>query len=109
MIFAIGNHIELIIKGLKTQTRRSSNRYEVGKLYSIQPRRTEKGILEGKIKIIDKTCEVWPWKIKPDDAKNEGGYTPEEFEKLYSKMHPEWDERFAYTFRFIPTQSEASE
>ena len=101
MIFAIGKHIELIIKGLKTQTRRSSDRYKVGKLYSIQPGRTKKGITEGKIRIIDKTREVWPFTIRPDDAKAEGGYTPEEFEELYEKLHPEWDERMAYTFRFV--------
>ena len=102
MIFAIGKHIELIIKGLKTQTRRSSDRYKMGKLYSIQPGRTKKGITQGKIKIIDKTREIWPSTIRPDDAKAEGGYTPEEFEELYEKLHPGWDERLAYTFRFVP-------
>lgn len=102
MIFAIEKHIDLIIKGLKTQTRRSSDRYKVGKVYSIQPGRGKKGISQGKIKIVDKVREIWPAKIGHDDAKAEGGYTPEEFEELYEKIHPGWDERMAYTFRFVP-------
>jgi len=106
MIFAIGKHVELIIKGLKTQTRRRSNRYQVGKLYSIQPSRTSKGITEGKIRIVDKKCEVWPCLINHDDAKAEGGYTPDEFEPLYSKIHPDWDCRYAYVFRFVPKEKE---
>lgn len=105
MIFAIGKHIELITKGLKTQTRRSSDRYEVGKLYSIQPGRTKKGISDGKIRIVDKLCEVWPYTIRPDDALAEGGYNAEKFEELYAKLHPDWGFRWAYTFRFIPSVS----
>lgn len=104
MIFSISNHIEQIIKGTKTQTRRASDRCQVGKLYSIQPSRTAKGIPKGKIKIVDKVREIWDYTINPDDAKAEGGYTPEEFEALYEKLHPNWDERIAYTFRFIPTE-----
>jgi len=104
MIFSVGNHIELIKKGQKTQTRRDSDRYEVGKTYAIQPKRTAKAIKEGRIKIIDKICEVWPYRINPDNAKSEGDYTPEEFEELYDKLHPNWDCRYAYTFRFLPTQ-----
>lgn len=102
MIFAVEDHIKQVIEGVKTQTRRSSGRYKLGRKYSIQPGRTQKGILEGKIIIIDKTLEVWPFVIRLDDAKAEGGYTPEEFEKLYRMMHPNWGERYAYTFRFVP-------
>ena len=100
MIFSIGNHIELIVKGLKTQTRRQSDRYEVGKLYSIQPERTAKAIPQGKIRILEKLREPWPYTISINDAKAEGGYTPQKFEQLYEKIHPKWHQRFAYTFRF---------
>lgn len=108
MIFSVANHIEQIIKGEKTQTRRSSDRYEVGKTYAIQPARTAKAISQGRIRIIHKMCEVWDLKISPDDAKAEGGYTVEQFEKLYEKLHPNWDARWAYTFRFVPSKKEAS-
>jgi len=111
MIFSIGNHVEMIIKGLKTQTRRSSDRYEVGKLYTVQPGRTKKGIAKGKIKIIYKKCERRngnKFLTSPEDAKAEGGYSIREFEELYEKIHPNWDERFAYTFRFVPTRESAS-
>lgn len=106
MIFAIGKHVEMVIKGEKTQTRRASDRYQVGKLYSIQPSRTSKGISEGKIRIVDKECEVWPCPINHYDAKAEGEYLPDEFEQLYSKIHPDWDCRYAYVFRFVPTKEE---
>lgn len=101
MIFGIANHVTLVIQGKKTQTRRSSDRYEVGRLYSIQPSRTSKGIKEGKIKIVDKKREVYPYTIDVGDAKAEGDYEPEEFEKLYNKLHPFWHQRYAYTFRFV--------
>lgn len=116
MIFSIADHVKQVIGGTKTQTRRSSGRYQVGKLYSIQPKRTAKGISEGKIKIVVKAEEWkrekdldlgqlifhWGGKISVEDAKAEGGYTPEEFEGLYEKLHPNWRVRWAYTFKFVP-------
>ena len=108
MIFSEGDHIEQIKAGTKTQTRRTSDRYEVGKLYAIQPCRTCKGIPDGKILITAKRLEVktgplWWWMILPHDAETEGGYTPQEYEELYEKMHPNWKERWAYLFRYYPT------
>jgi hypothetical protein len=58
MIFSIGDHIEQIKAGTKTQTRRSSSRYKVGKFYTVQPCRTCKGIPDGKIFIMAKR-EEW--------------------------------------------------
>lgn len=105
------NHVEQIIKGTKTQTRRASGRYKVGKTYSIQPKRTEKGIDQGKIIIIDKTFEVWSpsFTIHPNDAKAEGNYSVEEFEELYNKLHPHWRVRVVYTFRFVPKKEKVGE
>lgn len=100
MIFSVGNHVQLIQKGQKTQTRRDSDRYEVGKTYAIQPCRTCKAIKEGRIMIIDKKWEMGF--VHPVDAKAEGGYRVDEFEELYEKLHPFWYKRWAYTFRFIP-------
>ena len=125
MIFSKGDHIKQIIEGTKTQTRRSSDRYQVGKLYSIQPSRTEPGIPDGKIYIGVKTKEWKPdlsdlpedahfaigWRkmesgypILEHNAKAEGGYTSEEYEELYEKMHPNWTERWAYDFAFFTAE-----
>ena len=100
MIFSIGNHVLKIVQGEKTQTRRDSDRYEVGKTYSIQPCRTCRGITGGRIRIVQKREEICCELISSEDAKAEGGYTPEEFERLYDKLHPKWLNRFAYTFKF---------
>lgn len=102
MIFSIGNHIELIKRGIKTQTRRRSDKYRVGKLYSIQPSRTSKGIPEGKIRIIEKRLELRQDKINAHDSLAEGEYFPEDFEKLYSTLYPTWKVRYAYTFEYVP-------
>jgi len=87
MIFSIGNHIEQIKKGLKTQTRRNSSRYEIGKSYAIQPGRTKKAIPEGRIMIIKKERENCYETISRRDALAEGVYMPEELEKLYKQIH----------------------
>jgi hypothetical protein len=106
MIFSIEDHIQQIINGTKTQTRRKSSSYLVGKTYSIQPGRTKPGIPEGRILIIDKVVEIGLFdRIPYKDAKAEGGYTPTEFEELYEKMYPGWEERYAYTFEFVPSSS----
>lgn len=103
MIFSLADHIEQIKAGTKTQTRRKSSTYLVGKSYSIQPGRTKLGILEGRILILDKIVETKPFDvIIYSDAKAEGGYVPREFEELYEKMYPGWKERYAYTFKFVP-------
>jgi hypothetical protein len=103
MIFSVGNHVQQIIAGEKTQTRRRSGGYIVGKTYSIQPGRTKQGSSEGRILITDKRTESSAC-ISVEDAKAEGGYTPYEFEKLYKRMDYSWQKRYVYTFRFIPTK-----
>ena len=102
MIFSIGNHVELIKQGHKTQTRRASDRYQIGKTYAVQPARTEKGIPEGRIMILKKKREAGYLPITREDALAEGGYTPAQFETLYDEIHPDWLQRWAYTFMFLP-------
>lgn len=113
MIFSIGNHIQQIITGTKTHTRRPTDRYEIGKTYAIQPGRTKKGIPEGRIKIFDKweEPEICVFKhhvakvaITRTDAEAEGGYTIDEYETLYEKMYPGWKIRWAYKFKFVPKE-----
>ena len=102
MIFAISDHVKQIIEHTKTQTRRSSARYRYGRYYLIQPKRTSKGISEGKILITSKRVEYANrGSISELDAKREGSYTPEQFERLYSEIHPNWKIRYAYTFVFV--------
>lgn len=108
MIFSEADHISQIIAGTKWQTRRSSLRYQVGKTYSIQPKRTAKGIQEGRIRIIEAHTELKGINIiSRSDALAEGKYTPREYEKLYEKLNPNWVSRWAYTFEFIPTEASA--
>jgi len=103
VIFSIGDHISMIIHGEKTQTRRQSDRYQVGELYSIQRRRGERGIPAGKIRILRKWMEDQAYDyISLKDADAEGGYFPDQYEALYSKMYSLWDQRWAYEFEFVP-------
>lgn len=104
MIFSIGDHIEQIKAGTKTQTRRPTDRYKVGGLYAVQPGRGKKGTPDGKIRIFRKWREIAALDIISwVDAEREGGYTIMEYEKVYSKMYPNWFVRWAYDFRFIHT------
>ena len=104
MIFSVGDHIQQIINGTKTQTRRKSSWYKVGKTYSIQPGRTKPGIPEGRILITNKMPEYTYLRISRADALAEGGYVPGKFEHLYRQMDKGWKVRWAYTFKFIPTE-----
>lgn len=111
MIFSVDGSIEKIKAGTKTQTRRPTDRYQVGKDYAIQPGRTKPGIPEGRIMIIGKQEE---WKKIPVDLVDsreailEGGYTPEEFEALYQKMYPGWEKRWAYAIDYMPSEGGTS-
>ena len=129
MIFSIDDHIEQIIAGTKTQTRRPSDKYQVGKLYSIQSGRGKKGIPDGKIYIVGKFKEYKPeldhmplhaefdrgwarmeagYPLRKYDAEQEGGYTVFDYEELYEKMYPNWTERWTYWFSYY-TAEEAKE
>ena len=104
MIFSFKGHIEQIIDGTKTQTRRKSPSYSVGHTYAIS-RGREKGIEEGRILITRKRAERFnDGFISVIDALSEGGYTPGQYEILLKNMYPNWIVRYAYTFKFIPSE-----
>lgn len=110
MIFAVNNHPQVIQKGTKTRTRRRAtavNKYKVGKTYAIQPKRTAKGIPEGRILVTNMWLELKEnpstYPISVAEALAEGGYTPEEYERLYEKINPKWVSRCAIAFDFVPT------
>ena len=78
--------IDLILSEKKTQTRRPNRGYyKVGHIYSLQPRRTCKGIENYRI-MIEK---IWFEKggISREDALAEGGYVPAEFEWEFFKIY----------------------
>jgi len=107
MIFSINDHIDLIKRGIKTQTRRPTDRYSTFKSYAIQPGRGKKGIPEGRILILKKWRESYFPEyglISERDAKAEGGYSPDLFKNLYESMYQNWLDRWAYLFQFIPSQ-----
>ena len=116
MLNIVKHDIEQIKAGTKRQTRRPTDRYQVRKLYAIQPGRGKPGIPEGKIYIGEITREWKPdlsdlpegreaifarrWRemeagypIKEWAAKEEGGYTSEEFEELYIELKSELMEK----------------
>ena len=109
IIFSLADHIEQIKAGTKTQTRRPSDKYKPAKLYAIQPGRRKPGIPDGKILIRAKIIEIktpspiWYY-VLDADAQAEGGYTPESYEKLYEKMYPGWEKRYAYLFEYFTTE-----
>ena len=107
MIFSVNDHIQQIINGTKTQTRRvyhpeDSREYKVGKTYSIQPARTKPGISEGRIKVTRVWGEMYGFQISKDNAMAEGGYTPSEYEDLFRKIHRNWSFRQCIEFEFVP-------
>jgi hypothetical protein len=102
MIFSVEGHVEMIKSGQKTQTRRQTYFYKVGKTYAIQPGRTKPGIAEGRIRIVSKRRERSPGHISSEDAWDEGMYMTLEFERLYSQLYRDWEIRWAYTFEYVP-------
>lgn len=107
MIFSVKGHVDQIMAGTKTQTRRDSAQYRVGQSYAIQTRRGGSGDTRGRILIKRKWYENYgvEFHISAKDAKAEGGYIPEDYEMLYESMHPFWKKRWAYAFEFMPTKS----
>lgn len=113
MIFNVKGHIEQIVNGAKTQTRRDSGKYEVNKTYAIQPGRGKFADPRGRILITYKFIEeanisdIYEGNIdgmiSRQDALEEGGYTPEYYEMLYEDIHPFWRTRWVYKFKFIPS------
>ena len=114
-------HFGMVLDGSKTRTTRLSGRYTVGKDYAIQPKRTKRGIEGYRIVIDKKTLEkrvyvvpsipseeknnIWIGKIpiSPSNAKKEGGYTVEEFERIFKNLFPKWNGlwRWAYEFHLM--------
>jgi len=101
-------HIDMVLSGEKTQTRRLSSRYLVGRTYAIQPCRTCKGTKGKKIMIDDAWVEQNipnTLAISWEDALAEGGYTQREYEELFRKMYGTWWARYAYKFHLVESKN----
>ena len=96
-------YVDMIRDGRKTQTRRiSRGRYKVGKDYAIQLGKGKKTVDDMRI-VIDAVWtefQVPRASISAEDAKAEGGHTPDEFEKGFKELNPAWKGRKRYMFEF---------
>ena len=101
---------------IKTETRRSNRGiYQVGKDYAVQPKRgvrAEPGIRIVMDNIWSERC-MYPTHPKSIiqifgmHAWAEGGYTPDQFEKIFRALNPKWDgqKRWAFAFHVIEVQT----
>lgn len=115
MIFNVQGHIDMIRNGIKTQTRRPNRGiYKVGKDYAVQRKRGVKA--ESDIRIV--MDRIWEEErrlthlglcmlINHQDAWAEGGYTPEQYEKVFRELNPKWDglSRWAFAFHVIEVRN----
>lgn len=100
-------HVELILKGEKTQTRRvNRGHYQIGRDYAIQPCRTCKGIEGHRIKIVGIEDERGGYPgaqcpiVSHADALAEGFTDSLIFEEMFIKINPEWDGLSRWVFKF---------
>ena len=124
MIFNVPGHIQMIKNGLssskyhsytpvvKTQTRRLNRGiYKLGKDYAVQRKRGLRA--EPDIRIV--MDRIWRETIarplamtknpsfniiSEEGAWAEGGYMPREYELLFRKLNPGWDESGRWAFEF---------
>ena len=113
MIFNIDGHIDMIRNGLpsvepckpiliKTQTRRLNRGiYKVGKDYAVQRKRGVKAETDIRI-VFDKIWEDFDF-ISVENAWAEGGYSPTQFELLFSHLtqNREGGSRWAFKFHVV--------
>ena len=99
---------------VKTQTRRLNRGiYQVGKDYAVQRKRGAKAEPDIRI-VMDRIWEedclandelgkggfFLSISLSDEDAQAEGGYMPEEFEKIFRKINPNWTGIIRYGFEF---------
>jgi len=84
-------HVEPILRGIKTQTRRTwkKPRVKVGGIYKAKTKLFSKEYF-ALIKVTGLRKERLG-DITPEDAQAEGGYTVEEFKKVWQRIIGEWD------------------
>jgi len=97
------SHISKIRNGTKTHTRRVKRGiYKIGHSYSVQKNRGVKGEPDIRI-VMDKIwSEIYHVGdlISEKDAMKEGGYTPEQYEGVFTEINPHWKEGIRFGFKF---------
>ena len=82
-------HIRLILKGVKTQTRRRHKRpRRVGKVYRVQRNWYE--WTDIRI-LITRAYRQRLGDMTPEEARKEGGYTLEGFRRVWEEINGSWD------------------
>ena len=82
-------HIQMILEGRKTQTRRRHvHVLKVGRVYRIQRSWYEWTDIQI---VITRSFQQRLGDITEEDAKKEGGYTIEEFRRVWEKINGAWD------------------
>ena len=112
--------LQLIPKVVKTQTRRLNRGiYQIGKDYAVQRKRGVKAEPDIRI-VMDRIWEeiiaefhhedstVYPISISKENAWAEGGYTPDEYEKVFRELNPKQNRfrRYGFEFHAIEVQNQ---
>lgn len=97
-------HIDLILEGVKTQTRRRHSRpLKAGRVYDIKKdwyHSTDLKIL------ITRVRRQRLGDITPEEARKEGGYTIKEFQSIWRRIYGPWnplEEVVVYEFKVVET------
>jgi|AntDeeMetageno50_2_1112565.scaffolds.fasta_scaffold00064_28 hypothetical protein len=87
-------HIQEIISGNKTQTRRRWDKKQVniGNSYRASQSLFTKREESPAYILVNEVYQEKLGIISEEDAKKEGGYTIQEFKDLWTDMHGQWDE-----------------
>jgi len=95
-------HIDLILEGRKTQTRRRHKHIlKAGKVYGIK---TSWVHWTGHRILITRVYRQRLGDITPEEARKEGGYTVEEFKEVWRRINGSWnpdEEVWVYEFRAL--------
>ena len=94
---------------IKTESRRPNRGiYQVGKDYAVQRKRGVKAELDIRIVMDQIWSERCMYPTHPEaiiqifgiHAWAEGGYTPEQYEKVFRDLNPKWDGQIRWAFEF---------
>lgn len=96
-------HMQLILKGTKTATRRKHvNRRRPGRVIRLKKSYT---LYWDVWIVITKAYRQKLGDMTEEDAQKEGGYTLEEFKKVWESINGKWDpeeEVWVYEFHVVP-------
>ena len=77
-----------VLDGSKTVTRRRSSRYQVGKVYSVQPGRGRKHVGHIRVLVASEECLGG---VSYRSAQAEGFESPAAFSEYWAALHGSWN------------------